>query len=106
MKIMLQHDETGRLLGWNEETGPIPYGYSVVQSPPKPTIAAPSVPVAVRNTPETEQAYRSQRTRLLTAVAMAAEVLHAANQLEMSQAAMNDRWRALEDALNEWRAGK
>ncbi len=63
-----------------------------------------SAPAIDRNTPETEQAYRSQRTRLLTAVAMAAEALHAANQLEMSAAAMNDRWRVLEDALNEWRA--
>ncbi len=65
-----------------------------------------TAPAIDRNTPETEQAYRSQRTRLLTAVAMAAEVLHAANQLEMSAAAMNDRWRVLGDALNEWRAGK
>jgi len=59
-----------------------------------------------RNTPETEQAYRSQRTRLLTAVAEAAEALFKAHRLEMSAAAMGDRWRVLEDALNEWRAGK
>jgi hypothetical protein len=58
-----------------------------------------------RNTPETEQAYRRQRTRLLTAVAQAAEALFKAHRLEMSAAAMGDRWRALEAALNEWRGG-
>jgi hypothetical protein len=42
----------------------------------------------------------------LGAVAMAAEALFKAHQLEMSAAAMNDRWRVLEAALNEWRAGK
>ncbi len=83
-------------------------------SPPKQAGGDSCVPAAAAErdlavqtaTPETEQAYRSQRTRLLTAVAMAAEILHAANQLEMSAAAMGDRWQALETALNEWRAGK
>ncbi len=63
-------------------------------------------PAIDRNMPETEQAYRSQRTRLLTAVALAAEALFKAHRLEMSAAAMNDRWRVLEDALKAWREGK
>ncbi len=72
-------------------------------TPPKPPITAPCVPVAA---PERDLTVRSALFFKLGAVAQAAEALHAANQLEMSQAAMNDRWRVLEDALNEWRAGE
>jgi hypothetical protein len=41
----------------------------------------------------------------LDAVARAAEALFKAHRLEMSAAAMGDRWRVLEAALNEWRGG-
>lgn len=42
----------------------------------------------------------------LIAVALAAEALHRANQLEMGAVEMNKRFLALENALNAWRAAK
>jgi len=40
------------------------------------------------------------------AVALAAEALHAGHVRDLPAYQMSGLWQALEDALNEWRAGK